>query len=83
MYAAVPCYNLRKLHRAIRADVPERRTLFGAWKEMREIWKRQQVESDYQFDTPLPEGSGRLGETRADEQDELQSSIGDLAVHET
>jgi len=33
---AVPCYNLRKLNKVIAADLPERKSLLGAWREMRE-----------------------------------------------
>jgi len=42
MYAGVPCYNLKKLNSEIKDDLPVPRTLFGAWKEMRETWNRQQ-----------------------------------------
>ena len=54
VYAGVPCYNLKKLAREIAPDMPEPRTLIGAWKEMRETWRRQQTDPSYQFDTPLP-----------------------------
>ena len=46
MYAGVPCYNLSKLSAAIADDIPEPRTLIGAWREMRATWKRQQTEPD-------------------------------------
>lgn len=55
MFAAVPCYNLRKLHEEVAFDMPKARTLIGAWKEMRETWKRQRVDPTYQFETPLPQ----------------------------
>ena len=54
MYAGVPCYNLAKLYRVIRDDVPAPRTLLGSWREILAIWKRQQSEPGYQYDTPLP-----------------------------
>lgn len=76
MYAGVPCYNLRALSRTIAADLPKPRTLAGAWREMRATWKRQQVEPDYQYDTPVPAAAGK---GRVREDDELGSSIGDLA----
>ena len=76
MFAAVPCYNLKRLHHEVAADMPEPRSLFGAWREMRETWKRQQTESGYQFDTPLP-ASAKTGGTAP--QDALAASIGDLA----
>ena len=54
MFAGVPCYNLEKLHKEVAHDMPEPRTLIGAWKEMRETWRRQKIDPDYQYDTPLP-----------------------------
>jgi fatty acid desaturase len=54
MYVGVPCYNLKKLSREIAGDMPEPRTLREAWQEMRESWRRQQANPDYEFDTPLP-----------------------------
>jgi fatty acid desaturase len=54
MFAAVPCYNLHRLHREVAADMPLPRTLVGAWREIRETWRRQQVDPSYHFVTPLP-----------------------------
>ena len=54
MYVSIPCYNLRKLSEAIADDMPEPRTLSQAWKEMRETWKKQQIDPDYYFNTPIP-----------------------------
>lgn len=76
MYAGIPCYNLKKLAREIVEDMPEPRTLFGAWREMREIWRRQKTDPNYQFDTPLPPTAKSV---RTDTPDELESSIGELA----
>ena len=76
MYAGVPCYNLKKLARATAADMPEPRTLVGAWREMLEIWNRQLHDPDYQYDTPLPPTAGSAAH---DEQDNLEASIGELA----
>jgi fatty acid desaturase len=75
MFAAVPCYNLQSLYRTIASDLPKPRTLIGAWREMRQTWKRQQTDPAYQFDTPLP---GRKAEA-AKKRDSLESSLGDLA----
>ena len=77
MYAGVPCYNLGKLYKEIAHDMPEPRTLVGAWKEMREVWKRQKTDPDFQFDTPLPPTAEHARVDRPDEQ--LESSIGELA----
>jgi fatty acid desaturase len=54
MYVGIPCYNLTKLSREIAGDMPKPRTLREAWREMRETWRRQQTEPNYEFDTPLP-----------------------------
>jgi fatty acid desaturase len=76
MYAGVPCYNLKKLSREIADDMPEPRTLLGAWREMGETWRRQQNDPDYEFDTPLP---ATAKNERTYMPDELESSIGELA----
>ena len=75
MYAGVPCYNLKKLHLLLKDDMPEPRTLFGAWKEMKEVWERQKIDPDYEFDTPVPSAEGEVGR----QDSELHASIGDLA----
>ena len=55
MYAAVPCYNLGKLHKAIRHDLPHcPRGLSEAWKEIIAILKKQKVDPDYQHVPELP-----------------------------
>ena len=54
MYAGVPCYNLRKLRKAIEFDLPVAKNAIAAFREMRATWKRQQIEPGYQYDTPLP-----------------------------
>jgi fatty acid desaturase len=75
MYAGVPCYNLKKLHRLLAADMPEPRTLIGAWREMRETWHQQQIDPGYEYDTPVP-----MSLNRGDETDgSLAESIGELA----
>ncbi|MDE2918716.1 MAG: fatty acid desaturase, partial [Chloroflexota bacterium] len=76
MYAGVPCYNLKKLYHEVAHDMPEPRTLRSAWREMLDVWERQQTDPDYQYDTPLPATAQRI---REDEADTLESSIGDLA----
>ena len=76
MYAGVPCYNLKQLAREIADDMPEPRTLTGAWREMLDTWRRQQQDPDYQFDTPLP-ATAKL--SRQGAASALESSIGELA----
>ena len=75
MYAAVPCYNLEKLHRAVAHDMPQPRTLIGAWREMRATWRRQRTDPDYEHDTPVPAPVADAGESA----DPLAASIGGLA----
>ena len=77
MYAGVPCYNLSRLYKEIAQDMPEPRTLIGAWKEMRQVWRQQKIDPDYQFDTPLPATAKSAREDSPD--DKLESSIGELA----
>lgn len=74
MYAAVPCYNLKRLHQAVAQDMPVPRTLWGAWREMRSVWRRQRCEPDHAFDTPVPSEA-----VVAQSVDQLESSMGDLA----
>lgn len=54
MYAAVPCYNLRKLAKHIEYDLPKPLGLFATWKEMLDIRKHQQQDPSYVFERPLP-----------------------------
>ncbi|MFT6303638.1 MAG: fatty acid desaturase [Granulosicoccus sp.] len=78
MFAGVPCYNLKKLHQELRDDMPSPRTVTEAWQEMRETWDRQQVDSGYFFDTPLPANTSmKTRDTKSDPEN--HESIGDLA----
>ena len=74
MFAGVPCYNLKRLHETVASDMPTPRTLIGAWREMRQTWKRQQADPGYQYETPLP---GRKHEEEKN-RDALEGSLGDL-----
>ncbi len=78
MFAAVPCYNLRRLHRAVARDMPAPRTLAGAWREILEVWRRQQHDPGYQLDTPLPTPAGTANAPLGPEA----VSIGDIAPRE-
>ncbi len=53
MYPGVPCYNLGKLHRAIREDMPPTKGLIGAWLEIRDILAAQRNDPNYQYAAPL------------------------------
>ena len=55
MYAAVPCYNLGKLHEQIKSDLPHCPVgLLTTWKEIIAILKKQKVDPTYQYVAELP-----------------------------
>ena len=61
MYAAVPCYNLGKLHALIRHDLPPcPRGLVGVWKEIAAIQALQDKDPAYQHAAPLPVNAANL-----------------------
>ena len=72
MYAAVPCYNLKKLHKVVAEDMPKTRSLVGSWKEIREIWKKQLEDPSYAYDTPLPPPREKVS------TDPLAAAMGDI-----
>ena len=76
MFAAVPCYNLKKLYKAVAEDMPRPRTLISSWKEMLEVVKQQETDPAYEFNTPVPPQRTRKEKKQ---QLELEASIGDLA----
>jgi fatty acid desaturase len=78
MYAGVPCYNLKALYQATAEDMPAPRTLLGAWQEMRMVWKRQQSEPEYAYDTLVPEAKDPSVKTDAG----LAKSVGHLGPKE-
>jgi len=58
MYAAVPCYNLAKLHALIAHDLPRSPVgLVEVWHEITAILRRQKCEPDYEFVPALPRPS--------------------------
>ena len=55
MYAAVPCYNLSKLHQVIEKDLPPSLVgLHATWKQIITILQRQKIDPNYQYRPPLP-----------------------------
>lgn len=55
MYAAVPCYKLGMLHRAIRHDLPScPRGIIATWKEIAAIQKIQETNPSYQHMAACP-----------------------------
>jgi fatty acid desaturase len=56
MFAAVPCYKLGKLHRAIKSQMPHcPNGLWETWKHIAWILEQQKVDPHYQFSAQLPE----------------------------
>jgi fatty acid desaturase len=50
MYASIPCYNLGKLHRKIRDDLPYcPHGLIATWRQIIEIVKKQKADPTYQY----------------------------------
>lgn len=59
MYAAVPCYNLGRLHELIKADLPHCPAgLVETWKHLSVVLRRQQAEPGYQYAAELPKSAG-------------------------
>ena len=55
MYAGVPCYNLARLHRLIKPEMPAcKRGLLPAWIEIIQIMRKQKADPAYQFIPNLP-----------------------------
>ena len=57
MYAAVPCYKLGKLHRAIEDDLPTIPVgIVATWREIAAILEKQREDPNYQHlpDAPNP-----------------------------
>ena len=58
--------------------MPEPRTLASAWREIREVWRRQEEDPGYQYDTPVPNRSGPAVSLQSPEA----AAIGDIAPRE-
>lgn len=55
MYAAVPCYNLKRLHEAIAHDLPPcPRGLIATWKHIDSLLRRQRADANYRYVATLP-----------------------------
>lgn len=56
MFAAVPCYNLPRLHRLIRKELPPcPRGLLDTWRVILDIQKKQKADPVYRFIARCPE----------------------------
>jgi fatty acid desaturase len=58
MYAAVPCYNLGRLHRAVKHEMPACHGIIGAWLEIAAVMKEQKKDPSYRPKIDLPEARG-------------------------
>ncbi len=59
MFPTVPCYNLKKLHAAIKHDLPPTpQGIWACWKGMLEINKKLRGDPTYKHDVELPRGVG-------------------------
>ena len=55
MFAAAPCYNLGRLHKAIKHDLPPCNVgLIATWKEIGSIIEKQKADPSYQFTQDIP-----------------------------
>ena len=55
MYAAVPCYNLRKLHLLLKPDLPPTPNgIVATWKQIATILREQSKNPTYQYSPPCP-----------------------------
>lgn len=56
MYAAIPCYNLPKLHALMKGQLPPTPDgLAATWTQIAAILKRQKEDPTYQYTAPLPD----------------------------
>ncbi len=61
MFAAVPCYNLKRLHLAVKHDVPPAPDgLVAVWRHIISVLQRQAKEPAYQYVAELPPTAGPL-----------------------
>jgi fatty acid desaturase len=55
MYAAVPCYRLGRLHRAIKHELPPTPNgIIETWKQIAEIQRKQGIDPSYQYAPVIP-----------------------------
>ncbi|MDB6167881.1 MAG: hypothetical protein JWM88_745 [Verrucomicrobia bacterium] len=66
MFAAVPCYNLGRLHQAVKYDVPPPPVgLVAVWRHIVSVLRRQEMEPEYQYVAELPPRRAELKTARA------------------
>ena len=80
MYAGVPCYNLGKLHAAIKHDLPFcPNGLWQAWAQITHIRQQQAIDPTYQYVQPLPgqrfaDGPAQVKRTQANPDADLDTA---------
>lgn len=87
MYAGVPCYNLEKLHWAIKSDLPRvNNGLVATWFEIIGILWRQSRDPEYQYIPSLPGKSqvervkpSEKAQTYLNQKQQSASSLGSTA----
>ena len=87
MYAAVPCYNLGKLHQHIRPSLPPTANgLTATWQQIIGILWLQEQDPDYQYVAPLPVNTLSVLDAPSqaadvgDQRSEMVCALGDEAV---
>jgi fatty acid desaturase len=82
MFAGVPCYNLPRLHRIIKAEMPRcTNGIVETWREIDGIFKRQDADPAYQYSPGLPTLGGGSEEEPAAEETNTQSPSISLPTH--
>jgi fatty acid desaturase len=81
MYAAVPCYKLGKLHRAIKAEMPYcPNGLYATWQQIFEIQRKQKPDPTYQYTPELPPKPPRKPtQMNAPQEPERKDVLGTMA----
>ncbi len=75
MYPAVPCYNLAKLHRLIKHQMPDcPRGLWATWRQLLSIRKKQLAEPGYQYVPELPTDDATTAGEHAEREPVLLSA---------
>jgi fatty acid desaturase len=66
MYAAVPCYNLPKLHRLLKKEMPWcPNGLYETWTHINGILQKQKQDPNYKYVAELPPKPAPVAKTPA------------------
>jgi len=81
MYAGVPCYHLKRLHEAVKHDLPPScHGLVETWAQILYIQHRQKHDPDFQYIQPLPEHAYATPEPE-EKESETPAGEPDMAGH--